>query len=171
MVGYVLDIVLDRNKLLRVKLNKAKYNANITPYHWFSINFWSGSNYARDLMKIPSSTFWRKQIPNFQNVFCLWIRHHHIIKSSKIFWRKQEYSYPCISSNTASPEFMVMMEEIWNLAKRDILVLQSYTSSADFKSKISRYFRRKRFNLNIMNYLREVRQYMLIGIASLSIER
>ena len=36
-----------------------------------------------------------------------------------------------------------MMEEIWNIAKRDILVLQSYTSSADFKSKISRYSEEK----------------------------
>ncbi len=58
---------------------------------------------------------------------------------------------------TASPEFMVM-EQIWNIAKRDLLVLKYYTSFADLKKKISQYFRTKRFNLNMRNYLlREVR--------------
>ena len=33
---------------------------------------------------------------------------------------------------TASPEFMVM-EEVWNIAKRDLLVLKYYSSFADFK--------------------------------------
>ncbi len=53
---------------------------------------------------------------------------------------------------TASPEFMVM-EEIWNIAKRDLLVLKQYSSFEDFKEKISLYFRIKRFNLNMRNYL------------------
>ena len=53
---------------------------------------------------------------------------------------------------TASPEFMVM-EEVWNMAKRDLLVLYYYSSFADFKNKISRYFRTKRFNLDMRNYL------------------
>lgn len=58
---------------------------------------------------------------------------------------------------TASPEFMIL-EETWNIAKRDLLVLKYYSSFADFKEKISRYFRTKRFNLNMRNYLlREVR--------------
>ena len=53
---------------------------------------------------------------------------------------------------TASPEYMVM-EEIWNIAKRDLLVLRYYQSFADLKEKMSRYFRTKRFNLNTRNYL------------------
>ena len=58
---------------------------------------------------------------------------------------------------TASPEFMVM-EEVWNIAKRDLLILKYYSSFTDFKIKVSRYFRTKRFNLNMGNYLlREVR--------------
>ena len=58
---------------------------------------------------------------------------------------------------TASPEFMVM-EQIWNMAKRDLLVLKYYASFADLKNKASKYFRTKRFNLNMRNYLlREVR--------------
>jgi transposase len=58
---------------------------------------------------------------------------------------------------TASPEFMVM-EEIWNIAKRDLFILKYYASFADLKEKISIYFRTKRFNLDMRNYLlREVR--------------
>ena len=53
---------------------------------------------------------------------------------------------------TASPEFM-MMEEVWNIAKQDLLVLKYYQSFADFKEKISGYFRTKRFGLNMRNYL------------------
>ncbi|HXT84551.1 MAG TPA: hypothetical protein VN704_09535, partial [Verrucomicrobiae bacterium] len=52
----------------------------------------------------------------------------------------------------ASPEFMVM-EEIWKIAKQDLFVLQYYSSFADLKNKISKYFRTKRFNLNMRNYL------------------
>jgi transposase len=58
---------------------------------------------------------------------------------------------------TASPEFMVM-EKVWNIAKQDLLVPKYYSSFADLKNKISQYFRTKRFNLNMRNYLlREVR--------------
>jgi transposase len=53
---------------------------------------------------------------------------------------------------TASPEFM-MLEEVWNIAKRELLVLQYYSSFHDFKQKISCYFRTKRFGLNMRNYL------------------
>jgi transposase len=53
---------------------------------------------------------------------------------------------------TASPEFMVM-EEVWNIAKRDLFVLQYYQSFADLKNKISKYFRTKRFGLDVRNYL------------------
>ena len=53
---------------------------------------------------------------------------------------------------TASPEFMVM-EEVWNMAKRDLLVLKHYTSFEDFICKVSCYFRTKRFSLDMRNYL------------------
>ncbi len=36
---------------------------------------------------------------------------------------------------TASPEFM-MLEEVWNIAKQDLLVLKHYSSFEDFKEKI-----------------------------------
>jgi transposase len=53
---------------------------------------------------------------------------------------------------TASPESMVM-EEVWNIAKRELFVLKYYASFADLKNKISVDFRTKRFNLNVRNYL------------------
>ena len=53
---------------------------------------------------------------------------------------------------TASPEFMIL-EEIWHIAKNDLLVLQYYSSFTDFRNKISIYFRTKRFNLDMKNYL------------------
>jgi ribosomal protein S18 acetylase RimI-like enzyme len=43
--------------------------------------------------------------------------------------------------------------EIWNIAKRDLLVLKYYPSFADLKNKISGYFRTKRFSLDMRNYL------------------
>ena len=45
------------------------------------------------------------------------------------------------------------MEEVWNIAKPDILVQKYYSSFADFKEKISGYFRIKRFNLDLRDYL------------------
>jgi hypothetical protein len=92
-------------------------------------------------------------MPNFQNVIFLWIRHLLIINQKRLdnTLKKTKILIP-IYLPTASPEFMVM-EEIWNIAKRDLLVLQYYQSFADFKEKISRYFRTKRFGLDMRNYL------------------
>ena len=53
---------------------------------------------------------------------------------------------------TASPEFMIL-EEVWNIAKRDLLLLKYYSSFDEFKEKISLYFRTKRFGLNMRTYL------------------
>ncbi|MDN5846265.1 MAG: transposase [Candidatus Nitrosocosmicus sp.] len=53
---------------------------------------------------------------------------------------------------TASPEFMIL-EEVWNIAKQELLVLEYYSSFEDFREKVSRYFRTKRFGLNMRNYL------------------
>ena len=53
---------------------------------------------------------------------------------------------------TASAEFRVL-EEIWHIVKKDLLVLQYYPSVTDFIIKISTYFRTKRFNLDMRKYL------------------
>jgi transposase len=61
---------------------------------------------------------------------------------------------------TASPEFM-MVEEIWNIAKRELLVLKYYSSIEDFMEKVSIYFRTKRLGLNMRNYLlRTVKEHI-----------
>jgi hypothetical protein len=77
--------------------------------------------------------------------------HYKSKKMLKYFEENKDILIP-INLPTASPEFMVM-EEIWNIAKRDLLVLQYYQSFTDLKNKISRYFRTKRFNLNMIKYL------------------
>ena len=82
--------------------------------------------------------------------------HYKSKKVLKYFEENKDTLIP-VYLPTASPEFMVM-EEVWNIAKRDLLVINYYPSFTDFKEKISRYFKTKRFNLDMRNYLlREVR--------------
>ncbi|HEY6536217.1 MAG TPA: hypothetical protein VIY08_10570 [Candidatus Nitrosocosmicus sp.] len=69
----------------------------------------------------------------------------------KYFEENQDTLIP-IYLPTASPEFMVM-EEIWNISKRDLFVLKYYSSFIDLKNKISRYFRTKRFHPDMRKYL------------------
>jgi hypothetical protein len=81
--------------------------------------------------------------------------HYKSKKVLKYFEDNKDTLIPAYLS-TASPEFLVM-EEVRNIAKRDLLVLKYYPSFSDFKEKISCYFRTKRFNLDMRNYLlREV---------------
>ncbi len=47
----------------------------------------------------------------------------------------------------------MILEGIWHIAKNDPLVLQYYSSFTDLRNKISTYFRTKRFNLDMRNYL------------------
>ena len=77
--------------------------------------------------------------------------HYKSKKVLKYFEENKDTIIP-VYLPTASPEFMVM-EEIWNIAKRDLFVLQYYPSFADLKRRISQYFRAKRFNLDMRNYL------------------
>ncbi len=80
--------------------------------------------------------------------------HYKSKKVIKYFEENKDTLIP-VYLQTASPEFMVM-EEVWNIAKRNLLVLKYYSSFADLKNKISSYFRTKRFNLNMRNYLLRV---------------
>ena len=67
--------------------------------------------------------------------------HYKSKKVLKYFEENKETLIP-IYLSTASPEFM-MMEEIWNIAKRDLFILKHYSSFAELKDKISKYFRTK----------------------------
>ena len=78
---------------------------------------------------------------------------HYRSRNVKDYLEQNKYTLIPVYLPTASSEFMVMEEEVWNIAKRDLLVLKYYSSFADFKEKISLYFRIKRFNLNMRNYL------------------
>lgn len=53
---------------------------------------------------------------------------------------------------TASPEFMIL-EECWNISKRELLVLAYYPSFTEFRKRIKEYIRTKRFKLNMRAYL------------------
>ena len=91
---------------------------------------------------------------NFQNAICFMDKAspHYKSKKVKTYFDDHKDTLIPVYLPTASPEFMVM-EEVWNIAKRDLLVLNYYPSFADFKNKVSIYFRTKRFNLNMRNYL------------------
>ncbi len=68
--------------------------------------------------------------------------HYKSKKVLKYFKENKDTLIP-VYLPTASPEFMVM-EEIWNIAKRDLLVLKYYQSFADLKNKISQIFQNKK---------------------------
>ena len=77
---------------------------------------------------------------------------HYKSKWLKDYLEENEDTLVPVYLPTASPEFM-MLEEVWNIAKHDLLVLQYYSSFEDFRQRISEYFRTKRFGLNMSNYL------------------
>ena len=77
---------------------------------------------------------------------------HYKSQKVKLYFEKHKDSLIPVWLPTASPEFIVL-EEIWNIAKDDLLVLQHYSSFTDFLIRISSYFRTKRFNLDMRNYL------------------
>jgi hypothetical protein len=59
----------------------------------------------------------------------------------------------------------MVQEDVWNIAKSDLLVLQYYSSFTDFRNKISTYFRIKRFNLNMRNYYTNLLKFVDIFLA------
>ena len=77
---------------------------------------------------------------------------HYKSKKVRQYFEQNKDNLIPVYLPTASPEFMIM-EEVWNIAKRDLLVLQYYQSFTDLKNRITRYFTTKRFNLNMIKYL------------------
>lgn len=87
------------------------------------------------------------------------VQHFKSLKIRKYFEEHKNNLIP-IWLPTASPEFMVL-EECWNISKNILLLLRYYQSFTDFRKKISEYFRTKRFNLNMRNYLlRSMSEYL-----------
>ena len=79
-------------------------------------------------------------------------KQHYRSKKVLQYFSENKHSLIPVYLPTASPEFMVL-EEVWHIAKNNLLILQHYSSFTDFKTKIASYFRTKRFNLNMRNYL------------------
>lgn len=77
---------------------------------------------------------------------------HYKSQKIKQYLQKHKQDLIPIWLPTASPEFMIV-EECWNISKKDLLVLMYYPSFTDFKKKIGQYFRTMHFNLNMRNYL------------------
>jgi hypothetical protein len=100
------------------------------------------------------SSFLKKIHAKFLKYYLFMDKASSHYKSMKVRKYFEENKNTLISADllTASPEFMVM-EEIWNITKRDLLVLKYYQSFADFKNKIYQYFRTKRFGLDVRDYL------------------
>lgn len=78
--------------------------------------------------------------------------HYKSQKVRKYFDEHKDNLIPVWLPTAASPEFMVV-EECWNISKRDLLVLTYYPSFTGFREKIGEYFRTKHFDLNMQNYL------------------
>ena len=75
-------------------------------------------------------------------------QHHRSKKVLKYLADNKDSLIP-VYLPTASPAEFMVLEEIWHIAKNDLLVLQHYSSFIEFRNKISSYFRTKRFNLDI----------------------
>ncbi|MGC1928640.1 MAG: hypothetical protein WA667_06665, partial [Candidatus Nitrosopolaris sp.] len=56
------------------------------------------------------------------------------------------------------------VEECWRQGKDTLLVSKYYPSFTNLKAAITNYYRKKRFNLNIVNYLMRVCGFMLVCI-------
>jgi transposase len=78
-------------------------------------------------------------------------QHYKSRKIRKYFEEHRDSLIP-VYLPTASPEFMVL-EECWSISKDDLLVLTYYKSFTEFRNRLGQYFRTKRFNLNMRNYL------------------
>jgi transposase len=150
------------NLIRRVWINENKRPiVRVTGSHKYSCIFGSTSMKGKQLFrqydKFNGDTFldYLKKIhAKFPQCYMFMDKaspHYKSKKVLKYFEENKDILIP-IYLPTASPEFMVM-EEVWNIAKRDLLILQYYQSFADLKNKISIYFRTKRFNLNMRNYL------------------
>ncbi|MGA7369793.1 MAG: transposase [Nitrososphaeraceae archaeon] len=74
-------------------------------------------------------------------------QHYKSCKIRRYFEEHKDTLIP-VFLPTASPEFMVL-EECWNISKDDLLVL----TFTEFRNRLGQYFRTKRFNLNMRNYL------------------
>ncbi len=77
--------------------------------------------------------------------------HYESKKVIKYFEENKDTLIP-VYLQTTSPKFMVM-EEVCNIAKRNLCILKYESSFANLKNNILGYLKTKRFNINMRNYL------------------
>jgi hypothetical protein len=117
----------------------------------------NGKQLFRQYYRFDENTFYEflKQIHRkFPKCYLFLDKAPQHYKSHKVrrYFEKHNDNLVPVWLPTASAEFMVL-EESWNISKKDLLLLTYYHSFTSFRKKIGEYFRTKHFNLNMRNYL------------------
>ncbi len=76
----------------------------------------------------------------------------HLSKKVQEYLKENNDSMRIIYLPKGSPEFNAV-EECWRQGKHDLLVSKYYPRFTDLKSSISKYYRTRRFNLDVVKYL------------------
>ena len=76
----------------------------------------------------------------------------HLSKKVREYLEENKDAIRIVYLPKGSPEFNAV-EECWRQGKYDLLVSKHYPKFTDLKSRISKYYRIRRFNLNIVKYL------------------
>jgi transposase len=76
----------------------------------------------------------------------------HCSNKAKEYLEENKDSIKIFYFSKGSPEFNAV-EECWRQGKYDLLVSKYYPEFIDLKSSISKYYRTRRFNLDIIKYL------------------
>ena len=76
----------------------------------------------------------------------------HLSKKVQEYLKENNDSIRIIYLPKGSPEFNAV-EECWRQGKHDLLVSKYYPRFTDLKSSISKYYRTRRFNLDVVKYL------------------
>ena len=76
----------------------------------------------------------------------------HRSKKVRKYLEENKDSLSIIYLPKGSPQFNAV-EECWRQGKHDLLVSKYYPSFTDLKSTIAKYYRTRRFNIDIVKYL------------------
>jgi transposase len=76
----------------------------------------------------------------------------HLSKKLQEYLKENNDSIRIICLQKGSPEFNAV-EECWRQGKHDLLVSKYYPRFTNLKSSISKYYRTRRFNLDVVKYL------------------
>jgi len=77
----------------------------------------------------------------------------HQAKKVREYLEENKDSLRIVYLPKGSPEFNAVEECCWRQGKYDLLVSKYYQRFTDLKSTISRYYRTRRFNLDVVKYL------------------